>query len=135
MPPLSDLVQKDFDEWLDYEARLYWSTGMRPDDRYVHAISMSLFTGGPVVLGAQRLGALAIHAGTLPAERLLNIFKQFQPTCFSTTPTYAWYLGEAAQREGWDPQADFNIQRIYVSGEPGGQFQLTLHDKNLGTMF
>ncbi|NLU48988.1 MAG: phenylacetate--CoA ligase [Syntrophomonadaceae bacterium] len=125
VPTASPFTRTDFDEWMDYEARLYWSTGMRPADRYVHAISMSLFCGGPVVLGAQRLGALTIHAGTLPAERLLAIFSQFQPTCFSTTPTYAWHLGEVAQQEGWDPRSDFAIRRIYVSGEPGGSIPAT----------
>lgn len=58
VPTASPFTRTDFDEWMDYEARLYWSTGMRPADRYVHAISMSLFCGGPVVLGAQRLGAM-----------------------------------------------------------------------------
>jgi len=54
------------------------------------------------VLGAQRLGALTIHAGTLPSERLLAILKQFQATIIWTTPSYAWHLGETAIKEGYD---------------------------------
>jgi hypothetical protein len=39
----------------------------------------------PCVLGAQNLGALSIHVGTLPSERLLLILQQFQATAMWTT--------------------------------------------------
>ncbi|HYD31329.1 MAG TPA: phenylacetate--CoA ligase [Azospirillaceae bacterium] len=125
IPTASPFTAQDFDDWIDYEARQFWSSGLRPEDRYCHSLNFSLFVGGPCVLGAQKLGALSIHAGTVPSERLLAIVRQFQATAIWTTPSYAWYLGETAQKEGIDLKRDLSIRRIFVAGEPGGSIPET----------
>ena len=125
VPTASPFTQGDFDDWIDYEARQFWSSGMRPTDRYCHSLNFSLFIGGPCVLGAQKLGALSIHAGTVPSERLLQILRQFQANIIWTTPSYAWYLGETAIREGIDLKEDLAVRRIFVAGEPGGSIPET----------
>lgn len=125
VPTVSPFTQGDFDDWIDYEARQFWSSGLRPSDRYAHSLNFSLFIGGPCVLGAQKLGALTIHAGTVPSERLLTILRQFQATAIWTTPSYAWYLGETALKEGIDPRRDLAVKRIFVAGEPGGSIPET----------
>ncbi|WP_422445694.1 phenylacetate--CoA ligase family protein [Thermoanaerobacterium sp. DL9XJH110] len=125
VPTLSPFTRQDFDEFQDVQSRLFWSAGMRPHDRYVHALNFSLFVGGPDVIGAQNLGALCIWAGTLPSERLLFILKEFKPTVIWTTPSYAWYLGETARNHGIDPANDLTINRIIVAGEPGGSIHAT----------
>ena len=125
MPTASPFTAGDFDDWIDYEARQFWSSGLRPVDRYCHCLNFSLFIGGPCVLGAQKLGALGIHAGTLPSERLLLILRQFQATAMWTTPSYAWALGETAVAEGIDPRRDLAVRRIFVAGEPGGSIPET----------
>ena len=125
VPTASPFSASDFDDWIDYEARQFWSSGLRPEDRYAHSLNFSLFVGGPCVLGAQKLGALSIHAGTVPSERLLAILRQFQVTAIWTTPSYAWYLGETALKEGLDPRRDLAVKRIFVAGEPGGSIPET----------
>jgi phenylacetate-CoA ligase len=125
VPTASPFTAGDFDEWIDYEARQFWSSGMRPLDRYCHSLNFSLFIGGPCVLGAQKLGALSIHAGIVPSDRLLQILRQFQATIIWTTPSYAWYLGETAVKEGIDLQRDLAVRRIFVAGEPGGSIPET----------
>ncbi|MBJ3774464.1 phenylacetate--CoA ligase family protein [Acuticoccus mangrovi] len=125
VPTVSPFTQSDFDEWIDYEARQFWSSGLRPQDRYCHSLNFSLFIGGPCVLGAQKLGALSIHGGTVPSERLLTMLKTFQATAMWTTPSYAWYLGETAVKEGIDPRKDLAVKRIFVAGEPGGSIPET----------
>lgn len=125
VPTASPFSGQDFDEWIDYEARQFWSSGLRPEDRYAHSLNFSLFVGGPCVLGAQKLGALSIHAGTVPSERLLAILRQFQVTAIWTTPSYAWYLGETAVKEGIDLRKDLSVRRIFVAGEPGGSIPET----------
>jgi phenylacetate-CoA ligase len=125
VPTASPFTAQDFEDWMDYEARQFWSSGLRPEDRYCHSLNFSLFVGGPCVLGAQKLGALSIHAGTVPSERLLAIARQFQATAIWTTPSYAWYLGETAIKEGIDPKKDLAIRRIFVAGEPGGSIPET----------
>ena len=97
--PEEDVVfisKQDFDEFQETESRWFWQIGMRPNDRYVHALNFSLYVGGPDVIGAQNLGALCIWGGTLPSERLLFILKTYQPTIIWTSPSYAWQLGEKA---------------------------------------
>ena len=125
VPTISPFTAEDFDEWMDFEARLFWSSGLRPKDRYAHSLNFSLFVGGPCVLGAQKIGALSIHAGTVPSDRLLSILKTFQATAMWTTPSYAWYLGETALKEGIDPKTDLAIDKIFVAGEPGGSIPET----------
>lgn len=125
VPTASPFTAQDFDDWMDYEARQFWSSGLRPEDRYCHSLNFSLFVGGPCVLGAQKLGALSIHAGTVPSARLLAILRQFQATAMWTTPSYAWYLGETAIKEGIDIKNELNVKRIFVAGEPGGSIPET----------
>jgi phenylacetate-CoA ligase len=125
VPTLSPFTARDFEEFQEVEARLFWAMGMRPKDRYVHALNFTLFVGGPDVIGAQKVGALCIWAGTITSERLLFIMKEFKPTITWTTPSYAWYLGETAAKEGIDPAKDLAINKIIVAGEPGGSIQST----------
>jgi len=125
VPTASPFTAKDFDDFQDFEARLFWSSGMRPADRYCHALNFTLFVGGPDVIGAQKVGALCIWAGAIPSERLLTIFKQWKPTITWTTPSYAWYLGETARAQGFDFNRDFNLKKIFVAGEPGGSIPET----------
>ncbi len=124
-PTASPFSKRDFDEFQDIESRLFWQMGMRPNDRYIHALNFSLFVGGPDVIGAQNLGALCIWAGTIPTDRLLFIIEQYRPTIIWTTPSYAWYLGEAAREKGIDPAKDLSIKKIIVAGEPGGSIPAT----------
>ncbi len=124
-PTISPFTQQDFNEFQDAQSRLFWAAGMRPNDRYAHALNFTLFVGGPDVIGAQNLGALCIWAGAIPSDRLLFILKEFQPTVMWTTPSYAWYLGETARKQGIDPATDLAINRIIVAGEPGGSIEAT----------
>ena len=125
VPTVSPFTQEDFDLWQSTEARLFWQAGMRPNDRYVHGLNFALYVGGPDVLGAQELGALAIWVGAVPSDRLLFVLKQYQPTIIWTSPSYAWALGEKAREKGFDPRVDFNIRTIIVAGEPGGSIKST----------
>lgn len=125
VPTLSPFTSRDFDGWQDVQARLFYAAGIRRHDRYLHALNFSMFVGGPDVIGAQKLGALCFWAGTVPADRLLFFAKEFQPTVTWTTPSYAWYLGETARKEGIDPITDLAVRKIIVAGEPGGSIPAT----------
>ena len=125
VPTMSPFTKQDFDEFQDTESRWFWQIGMRPNDRYVHALNFSLYVGGPDVIGAQNLGALCIWGGTLPSERLLYILKTYQPTILWTSPSYAWQLGEKAKKAGIDPKKDLSIRKIIVAGELGGSIGAT----------
>lgn len=125
VPTISPFTKEDFDEFQNTESRWFWQVGMRPKDRYIHALNFSLYVGGPDVIGAQNLGALCIWGGTLPSERLLFVLKTYQPTIIWTSPSYAWYLGETAKKHGIDPKKDLSIRTIIVAGEMGGSIDTT----------
>jgi len=125
VPTLSPFTHQDFQEFQDVQSRNFWMAGVRPTDRYVHALNFTLFVGGPDVIGAQNLGALCLWVGTVPSERLLYVLKEFQPTVIWTTPSYAWYLGETAKKQGIDPARDLAIRTIIVAGEAGGSIPAT----------
>ncbi len=125
VPTLSPFTRQDFEEFQDVQSRLFWAAGMRPSDRYVHALNFTLFVGGPDVIGAQNLGALCLWVGTVPSDRLLFVLREFRPTVIWTTPSYAWHLGETAKAQGLDPARDLAIDRIIVAGEPGGSIPAT----------
>lgn len=125
VPTMSPFTKTDFDEFQDTESRWFWQAGMRPKDRYVHALNFSLYVGGPDVIGAQNLGALCIWGGTLPSERLLYVLQTYQPTVIWTSPSYAWQLGEKALKSGIDPKKDLSIRTIIVAGELGGSISAT----------
>lgn len=124
VPTASPFTAQDFEDFQDCEARFFWSSGMRPTDRYCHALNFTLFVGGPDVIGAMKVGALTIWAGTIPSDRLLSIFQTWRPTVTWTTPSYAWFLGETAKERGIDP-AELSIRKIFVAGEPGGSIPET----------
>lgn len=125
VPTASPFTWRDFEEWQDYEARLFWSSGLRPSDTYCHSLQFTMFVGGPDVIGAMKVGALCLWAGAIPSERLLDIFTKWKPTAIWTTPSYAWYLGETAQLQGIDLRKDLAIRKIFVAGEPGGSIPET----------
>ena len=126
VPTMSPFNQKDFDDFMHAEARLFWQAGMRPNDRYLHGMNFALYVGGPCVIGAQELGALGIWVGAVPSDRLLWAMKQYQPTYFWSSPSYAWQLGQKAIEKGYDPKTDFaSLKHIIISGEPGGSIEST----------
>jgi phenylacetate-CoA ligase len=120
VPTLSPFTAQDFDEFQETEARWFWQAGVRPNDRYVHALNFALYVGGPDVIGAQRTGALCIWVGAVPSERLLFVLKTYQPTAIWTSPSYIIALGEKALQAGIDPKKDLSIKKIFVAGEMGG---------------
>ena len=128
VPTMSPFNQKDFDDFMDAESRLFWQVGMRPNDRYLHGMNFALYVGGPCVIGAQNLGALGIWVGAVPSSRLLWAMKHYQPTHMWSSPSYAWLLSQKAIEQGYDPKKDFpNLRTIIISGEPGGSIESTRH--------
>ncbi len=126
VPTMSPFNQKDFDDFIHAEARLFWQAGMRPNDRYLHGMNFALYVGGPCVLGAQELGALGIWVGAVPSDRLLWAMKHYKPTFMWSSPSYAWLLGQKAIEKGYDPKVDFaSLKTIIISGEPGGSVEST----------
>lgn len=121
---MSPFTRNDFDDFIDVVSRMFWQIGMRPSDRYLHALNFSLYIGGPDVLGAQNLGALSIWGGTLPSDRLLYVIQEYKPDIIYTSPSYAWSLGEKALKKGLNPR-ELSVSKILTGGEPGASIDAT----------
>jgi phenylacetate-CoA ligase len=120
VPTVSPFTAQDFDEWQYIEARLFWAAGIRPSDRYVHALNFTLFVGGPDVIGAQRLGA-AMHLGGHHPVGSPAVYHE--GVCGHGHLDHA-FLCLASRRDGEGggdrPARDLAIRRIIAAGEPGG---------------
>ncbi len=125
MPTISPFTKEDRDSFIETSARMYWQMGLRPNDRYIHSLNLSLFVAAVDVLGAEKTGAMCIWGGVLPFEKMFEILKDYKPTAILTTPSYAWKLGQKAVANGFDPKKDFAIKRIFVGAEPGGSISST----------
>ena len=113
------------DDWQNIanaHARIMWGMGIRPGDIVFVAAIFSLYMGSwGAMTGAERLGAKAFPFGAgAPgmSQRAVQWLSMIKPKAFYSTPSYALYLAETAAKEGLNP-ADFGIQRMFFSGEPG----------------
>lgn len=88
-------------------------------------LNFALYVGGPDVIGAQRLGALAIWVGAVPSDRLIFVLQQYQPTITWTSPSYAWTLGEKIKEKGLDPRHRLLHPHHHRGRRPGGSIQST----------
>ena len=67
-----------------------------------------------------------VDDASLDRSDLLWAMKQYQPTFFWSSPSYAWQLGQKALEKGYDPKTDFaSLKHIIISGEPGGSIEST----------
>ena len=126
VPTLSPFTQKDFDTFQDNEARLFWMVGMRPTDRYVHALNFTLFVRRAgrhrrakarcalLLGGNDSLGPASFHHEGIPADHHLGRRRH--------TPGIS---GRTALAAGIDPAKDLAIRKIIVAGEPGGSIPAT----------
>ena len=125
-PTASPFTSGDFDDWIDYEARQFWSSGMRPEDRYCHSLNFSLFVGGPCVIGAQKLGALCHprrhRAFGAPAR---HPAASSRPRSSGPRRPMPGISAKPPSRKGIDPRKDLAVKRIFVAGEPGGSIPET----------
>ena len=121
-PTAFAIGREDWNHIANAHARIMWGMGIRPGDIVFVAAIFSLYMGSWGALsGAERLGAKAFPFGAgAPgmSQRAVQWLAMMKPKAFYGTPSYALYLAETAAKEGLKP-ADFGIERMFFSGEPG----------------
>lgn len=111
-------TREDLEEWADLMARCMFMVGIRPHDVFQNIAGYGLFTGGlGIHSGAERLGCLTIPAGTGNTRRQIRLMKDFKTTAIHIIPSYALYLANALQEEGYDPRA-LSLRIALVGAEP-----------------
>ncbi|MCK5037505.1 MAG: phenylacetate--CoA ligase [Thermoplasmata archaeon] len=118
-PTVVTYTEQDMETWNNLMARCYASAGVTKGDIVQNCYGYGLFTGGlGFHYGAERLGATVIPISTGNTKKQLMMMKDMQSTVIACTPSYALYLAEAAEKEGYDPKKDFNIKVGMFGAEP-----------------
>ncbi len=110
-PTVVGYTRRDLNTWNDLMARTYAAAGVREGDIVQNVYGYGLFTGGlGFHYGAETLGATVLPASAGNTKRQLQLMKDLKTTVVGCTPSYAVYLTEAAQQEGYDPGRDFALR-------------------------
>ena len=94
-------TENDINMWSDCVARMMSAIGLDEKDFIQVSYGYGLFTGGlGAHYGAERLGATVIPTSSGNTANQLQTMVDFGSTCICCTPSYALYLGEAAEEAG-----------------------------------
>jgi len=119
IPTVVSYTENDIDTWEVLMARSIAAAGCTSEDIVQNAYGYGLFTGGlGFHQGAQRLGCAVIPAGTGTTKKQLGMIKDMKVTALACTPSYALYLSEVAEKEGFNPETDFNLKFGLFGAEP-----------------
>lgn len=94
-------TKKDLSDWADCVARMMVAIGLSNKDFVQVSYGYGLFTGGLGAHGgAEKLGATVIPTSSGNTANQLQTMVDFGSTALCCTPSYALYLGEAAEEAG-----------------------------------
>jgi phenylacetate-CoA ligase len=120
-PIVVPYTERDVATSADVGARAVWAAGVRPDDTVLHCLSYSFYTGGLSDHAAlEATGAAMVPVGLGQSARILELWRDLRPTALFSTITYPLHLAETAKERGLDPR-DLGLDKLVVTGEPGGQ--------------
>ena len=124
--------QSDLDIWTDVMARSLSQIGVTKDSIVNVAYGYGLFTGGlGAHYGSERLGAVTIPASSGNTKRQLQLLKDFGVTTLCCTPSYALYLADEMEKEGYT-LADFKLKQGVFGAEQWTEEMRTQIEKRLG---
>lgn len=111
-------TQKDLENWGDCFARALYGAGCGSDSTLQIAYGYGLFTGGlGAHNGGERAGCTVLPMSTGNTKRQVRLMKDFDVDCLCCTPSYALYIAEVAQEEGYDIH-EFPIHAGILGAEP-----------------
>ena len=101
---------KDIDVWAECVARSIVMSGGSAESCVHIAYGYGLFTGGlGLHYGAEKLGAIAVPVSSGNTKRQLQLLKDFEADIICCTPSYAIYLAEEIEKEGYK-LSDFSMK-------------------------
>lgn len=120
-PTFYTVTAHDLKIFSELQARKFRRIGLRPGDRVLHGLSLSMFVGGiPLIEAVKSYGACTVPVGAeVGTRRLLEFAQLTRPRMLVCTPSYAEYLAEKAPEIIGRSVRDLNIEIIMCGGEPG----------------
>ncbi|HEX9067947.1 MAG TPA: phenylacetate--CoA ligase family protein [Ktedonobacterales bacterium] len=99
----------------------FWGFGVRPADTVYFAFGYGSFIGfWGAHYACEKIGAMVIPGGAQTTEARVRQIVEMGATVVCSTPTYALRLQQQASLMGIDLAKEGKVQRIILSGEPGG---------------
>jgi len=122
-PTFFAFTAEDLRTWDTIMGRTFYTTGMRPGDRYGVLGNLSMFSGGvPAVTAAASIGALGVPIGaTAGTERTLELVRLLGVNIMGATPSFAVHLSEVVEQLTGASARELKLRYLMVGGEPGGQ--------------
>ena len=103
-------TKNDLDMWAECDARALVMAGATPDSTVHVAYGYGLFTGGlGMHYGTEKLGATVVPVSSGNTKRQLMLMKDFEADILCCTPSYAIFLAEEMEKEGYSLK-DFNLK-------------------------
>lgn len=133
-PIVVGYTKGDLNTWSELTARIASAAGVTPHDRVQMAFLYGMFTGGwGMHYGIERIGATVFPAGSGNTERHLTMMQDFGTTVLVSTPTYALYIAEMAEKAGIDIRA-LPLRLGLFGGEPSGEGMRDEIERRLGVL-
>ena len=99
-------VPEDIDIWGECTARAIAMAGGDKNSKIQNSYGYGLFTGGfGIDHGAKAMGATVIPMSSGNTARQLKIMEDFQSDILTCTPSYAMYLAESLEKEGFNAES------------------------------
>lgn len=120
-PTFYTVTAHDLKIFSELQARKFRRVGLKPGDRVLHGLSLSMFVGGiPLIEAVKSYGACTVPVGAeVGTRRLLEFAQLARPRMLVCTPSYAEYLAEKSPETIGRPVRDLGIEVIMCGGEPG----------------
>jgi phenylacetate-CoA ligase len=120
-PVVCGFTERDLDTWTELVCRLVVAAGVRPHDVAQVSFGYGMFTGGfGLHYGLQRAGASVIPISAGNTARQLQFIRDFGTTVLISTPSYALYIGEVAEKSGV-PREELKLRLGLFGAEACGE--------------
>ncbi|MGI5877573.1 MAG: phenylacetate--CoA ligase family protein [Christensenellales bacterium] len=117
-PTVVGYTKEDLSTWSTCMARLITATGVGPDDIAQVAFGYGLFTGAfGLHYALEKVGCAVVPISAGNTEKQLMLMQDFGVTVLISTPSYAQYIAETAQKMGLVPGRDLKLRVGLFGGE------------------
>ncbi|HHY04699.1 MAG TPA: phenylacetate--CoA ligase [Thermoanaerobacterales bacterium] len=104
-PTVVGYTRRDLETWSQLVARVVTQAGLTHADMAQVAFGYGLFTGAfGLHYGLEKVGVSVVPASVGNTERQIMLLQDFGSTALISTPSYALYMTEVAEKMGIDPK-------------------------------
>jgi len=104
-PTVVGYTRNDLETWSELVARVVTQAGVTNKDMAQVAFGYGLFTGAfGLHYGLEKVGAAVIPVSVGNTERQIMLMQDFEATALISTPSYALYMAEVAEKMGIYPK-------------------------------